>query len=273
MTPGLSSASLYNDMQGLSRLRVDAREETPEAIRAVAREFEAIFMQMMLKNMREASLGEGMMESDQGKFYQEMFDKQIAASLSRGQGLGLADLMVRQLTRGRTEEVNALPVSGNPAQAPFPTPKAFVEGLKDMARRIGERLGVSPKAILAQSALESGWGKHMIRKADGANSFNLFGIKADARWEGERAVTTTIEYVDGVAVKEQAVFRAYQSYEESFEDYARFLSENSRYAQALRNGSDPEAYVSALQAAGYATDPDYGRKISGILQSRLLGQV
>ncbi len=273
MTPGLSSASLYTDMQGLTRLRSDARKDSPEAIRAVAKEFEAIFMQTMLKNMREASLGEGLMDSDQGKFYQEMFDKQIATSLARGQGLGLADIMARQLTRATGEQKVAASEDVAGAGTPFPSPAAFIERLKDLARDFGARLGVSPKALLAQSALETGWGQHMIRKPDGGNSYNLFGIKADGRWDGERAVTTTVEYVDGVAVKEQAVFRAYQSYEESFEDYARFLSENTRYATALRNGQDPEAYAQSLQEAGYATDPAYGRKISGILNNALFEQV
>ncbi|HFQ92156.1 MAG TPA: flagellar assembly peptidoglycan hydrolase FlgJ [Chromatiales bacterium] len=270
MTPGLTPASLYNDMQGLSRLRGDARQESPEAIRAVAREFEAIFMQMMLKNMRQASLGEGIMDSDQGKFYQEMFDKQIAASLARKEGLGLADIMVRQLTRDRA---GARPAEGvgraDGTAPPFPSPAAFIERLKDLARSIGERLGVSPKALLAQSALETGWGQHMIRKADGSNSHNLFGIKADARWNGERAVTSTLEYVDGVAVKELSAFRAYQSYEESFEDYARFLRASPRYEAALRNGGDPVAFARSLQAAGYATDPAYGNKISAILNNSL----
>ena len=274
MTPALSQASLYNDMQGLSRLRANSRDESPEAIRAVAKEFEAIFMQMMLKNMREASLGEGMMDSDQGKFYQEMFDKQIAASLARGQGLGLADLMVRQLAGGVGATQKAPhPDESSQAASFFSSPGAFVSRLKGLARDVGEKLGVSPKALLAQSALETGWGKKMIKKPDGGNSYNLFGIKADARWDGERAVTATVEYAGGVAVKEQAVFRAYQSFEESFEDYARFLRGNPRYEEALRNGGDPDAYAMSLQEAGYATDPEYGRKIRGILRSELLQKI
>jgi len=276
MTPGLSTASLYTDLQGLSQLRTEAREETPDAIKAVAKEFEAIFMQMMLKSMRDASLGEGLLDSDQGKFYQEMFDKQIAVSLSREQGLGLADIMVRQLSRGKessqSSNVSEATVTQKSTQ-PFASPAEFISRLTDMAKSIGKKLGVSSKALLAQSALETGWGQHVMRKPDGSSSYNLFGIKADQRWDGDRAVRTTIEYADGVTVREQASFRSYQSYEESFEDYAQFLLASPRYEKALQNGQDPVTYIKSLQQAGYASDPSYARKISGIMQNEIFQQV
>jgi peptidoglycan hydrolase FlgJ len=276
MTPGLSTASLYTDLQGLSQLRTEVRKETPDAIKAVAKEFEAIFMQMMLKSMRDASLGEGLLDSDQGKFYQEMFDKQIATSLSRSQGLGLADVMVRQLSKGKdssqSSEVSA--ASGAQNTTPFFTsPVDFINKLTDIAKSIGKKLGVSPKALLAQSALETGWGQSVMKKPDGGSSHNLFGIKADQRWGGDKVVTTTIEYSDGVAVKEQADFRSYQSYEESFEDYAQYLLTSPRYEKALQNGKDPVTYITSLQQAGYATDPEYARKISGILQNEIFQKI
>ncbi len=276
MTPGLSTAALYTDLQGLSQLRVEAREETPDAIKAVAKEFEAIFMQMMLKSMRDASLGEGLLDSDQGKFYQEMFDKQIATSLSREQGMGLADIMVRQLSRGKDSRQpgEALAVSGAQKTTPsFTSPTDFINKLTDMAKSIGKKLGVSPKVLLAQSALETGWGQNVMRKPDGGSSHNLFGIKADQRWDGDKVVTTTLEYSEGIAEKEQASFRSYQSYEESFEDYAQFIMANPRYEKVLQSGQDPAAYARSLQQAGYASDPDYARKINSIMQNEIFQQV
>lgn len=268
MIDQLSTASVYTDFQGLAALRGEARKESPEALRAVAKEFEAIFMQMMLKSMRAANLGEGIFDSEQGGFYQEMFDKQIAMDLAQRKGLGLADVLVRQLSRGG--DARPSPAAARAEAPSFASPGDFVARLRGDARGAAERLGVATEVLLAQAALETGWGRHIMRTPEGGSSHNLFGIKAGPDWQGARVVATTVEYRDGVAAREQAVFRAYDSFADSFDDYADFLQAHPRYREALSQGDDPGAYLRALQEAGYATDPRYAEKIGAILQRDLL---
>ncbi len=290
---------VYTDFQGLSQLRAEAGNNDKETLRKVAGQFEALFIQMMLKSMREANLGEGLMDSDQVKTYQSMYDQQIALDLSKSGSLGLADMMVRQLARGGETDAGgdngvaaatATRVSGAgvapPAVAPAAagtkndagrpddnrlndwrpeTPESFVRELLPHARRAARELGTSPEVLIAQAALETGWGQHMIRGQDGANSFNLFGIKADAGWQGARAVTDTVEFRDGLMRKERAPFRAYDSLAGSFSDYVDFLKSNPRYGEALKQSSDGSAFARELAQAGYATDPDYHRKIESIM--------
>jgi flagellar protein FlgJ len=286
MVAELAKAEVYTDLQGLTELRARARNQSPEALKAVAQQFEALFTQMMLKSMREANeaMGEDLFESDQTALYRDMYDKQISLELSRGEGLGLADLLVRQLQGARAQAAGAVadkraslspsrPMEAAP-KAPavplvkdpvrFDSPASFVETLWPHAQRAGEKLGVDPRALLAQAALETGWGKAVIRRADGGSSYNLFNIKADSRWDGERALKTTLEYRDGVARQEKAPFRAYGSYRESFEDYVQFLQSQPRYREALENAGDPAAFIGALHKAGYATDPAYAEKVQGI---------
>ena len=150
----------------------------------------------------------------------------------------------------------------------FDSPETFVERLWPLAQEAGRQLGVDPKAILAQAALETGWGKFPIAKADGSASFNMFGIKADSRWQGDRAVVTTLEYEDGVAKKQKAPFRAYNSFSESFNDYARFLQDSERYKDALMAGDNAAMFAAYLQKGGYATDPNYSQKIGNILSTK-----
>ncbi|WP_067099966.1 flagellar assembly peptidoglycan hydrolase FlgJ [Marinomonas atlantica] len=150
----------------------------------------------------------------------------------------------------------------------FDSPDNFVQVLWPHAQKAGEKLGVDPKAILAQAALETGWGKHPIAKFDGSPSYNLFGIKADQRWSGDRATVNTLEFRDGVAQKERAAFRAYDSFEQSFDDYANFLQTSERYQNALQAGDDAAMFAAFLQKGGYATDPNYADKISSILSSK-----
>lgn len=296
MTASLSKTDIYTDFQGLSALRTQARTGRDETLREVAGQFEALFIQMMLKSMRDASLGEGLLDNDQTQTYQAMFDKQIAIDLSSGRGIGLSDIIVRQLggagigTRGadvrqeppidapqaRTRQsLSGMPVPHETAVKPVvdwtpDTPEAFVTNLWPHAKRTADQLGVKPEALLAQAALETGWGKHMIIGADGRNSNNLFGIKADSRWKGDRVATETIEYRDGLLRKERAHFRAYASTAESFNDYADFLTTNPRYREALDSGADALAFTRALVTAGYATDPEYSTKINQIMGSNRL---
>jgi len=150
----------------------------------------------------------------------------------------------------------------------FESPDEFVENLWPHAQQAAEKLGVNPKAILAQAALETGWGKYPIAKENGAASFNLFGIKADGRWSGDRAVVNTLEFRDGVAKREKAAFRAYDSFGQSFDDYANFLSSSERYKDALQSGDDASMFAASLQKGGYATDPKYSEKIDSILSSQ-----
>jgi flagellar protein FlgJ len=306
MNPAIIQTDVYTDRQGLSKLRAQARNNSEETLREVAGQFEALFIQMMLKSMRDANLAEGLLDSQHSKTYQSLYDKQIAIDLSKQQGLGLADMMVRQLSRSAEFEsgdsATALPISpAQGTQAKFTqgettpagkvnaaegsregplgaaTPdwqpdsaEAFVKELWPHAQRTARELGTRPELLLAQAALETGWGKHMIRGRDGSNSLNLFGIKADARWQGERAVTETIEFEDGLMRKRRASFRAYASLADSFTDYADFLKANPRYREALHTAADAPSFARALSAAGYATDPDYSGKITRIMDGERL---
>jgi flagellar protein FlgJ len=159
--------------------------------------------------------------------------------------------------------------ASEPLPARFESPEEFVSSLLPLATDIATELGVDPKVLLAQAALETGWGKHIIK--DGSESTNnLFNIKADKRWDGDRAQVNTLEYRDGLAQQEKAQFRSYDSYEQSFRDYADFLKNSPRYQQALEVAADPRQYLQQLQAAGYATDPAYADKITTIFESRVL---
>jgi len=150
------------------------------------------------------------------------------------------------------------------------SPQEFVRRLYPLAERAAERIGVDPRMLLAQSALETGWGRRMIAKPDGASTHNLFGIKADERWSGARASVNTTEYEDGVVRMEKAAFRSYDSYEDSFNDYVDFLEGNPRYREALDNSHDAESFARHLQEAGYATDPVYARKLTRVMQSKTM---
>lgn len=293
-------ADVYTDFQGLSELRAQAANNDNGTLRKVAGQFEALFIQMMLKSMRDASLGEGVMDSDQVKTYQTMFDQQIALDLSRRGNLGLADMLVRQLGgtaagNGKGDSTDTAAdgaAAGSSAGMPLhaadaprndtaaqpsasqqdsdsdwqpDSPESFVSDLLPHARQAAAELGTRPEVLIAQAALETGWGQHIMRNPDGSNSFNLFGIKADANWQGARALTDTVEYRDGLMRRERAPFRAYDSLAESFSDYVDFIKSSPRYREALNQAGDPSAYAQALSQAGYATDPDYHGKIETIL--------
>jgi flagellar protein FlgJ len=155
----------------------------------------------------------------------------------------------------------------------FDSPESFVQQLLPMAKQAAQRIGVTPEVILSQAALETGWGQHVIDKADGRSSHNLFNIKADSSWHGERTSTGTLEYRGGVAVKEQAQFRSYDNYQDSFNDYVDFLQTQPRYQNALKQTHDPDQFIEGLHKAGYATDPDYADKIKQIMNSSTLAQI
>jgi flagellar protein FlgJ len=291
-----TQANIYTDLQGLASLRQQAKEKSPEVLREVANQFEAIFTQMMLKSMRQASQGEGLFDSKQSEFYRDMYDQQLTVHLSSGTGIGIADMLVQQLGGVRAEkaeltgkqledyrgtavykvyqEVKAITASqiekvetlgsSKVNELPITGKEDFIERLRPHAEAAGEKLGVNSGLLLAQAALETGWGKSIMENKDGSSSHNLFGIKADSRWSGEKTEVSTLEYREGVAIREQANFRSYESFTESFEDYVKFLADQPRYAEALSNSTNPEQFAQSLQQAGYATDPKYAEKIVAI---------
>jgi len=289
----IDMAQVYTDFSGLTALKAKAREDKDAALDQVSRQFESLFLQMMLKSMRDASFGGGLMDSKQSEFYREMHDKQIAMDIAERQGIGLADVIKRQLggsvpvpQDGRSiEDYVGIPIPGPASGAAAiassgpremdqagqihldGSPETFLGQLWPVAEEAAAKLNLAPEALLAQAALETGWGRHVIRHGQGDSSHNLFGIKADSRWQGDRVQVSTLEYRDGVALKTRAHFRAYDSFEQSFADYVRFLQDNPRYESALSKTADPDAYFNALQDAGYATDPRYADKIRQILHS------
>lgn len=398
----------YNDIAGLHNITKKSLDDEAGALKTVARQFESMFVKMMLKSMRDANSvfeKDGLFDSHESKFYRQMFDDQLALSMSQGKGIGLAESLYRQLSdqfdieqddanapnqwlpirqsnhlrvtpfsspstrdpvdetdqdklaitldlmglseptarRGQPKEnvvdlfkttpstplldagtlaasyttgvnvstdqvraavtMNQTVLEGQPVQSQLPpklklvkiksgnepdepaksnetitkqsvfeSPQQFVATLWPVAQKVAKEMGVDPKAIMAQAALETGWGKHIIHQADGKNSHNLFGIKADHRWDGESARVSTLEYRNGVAKKEVAPFRSYDSYEHSLKDYSQFIMTSSRYTHAVKNGESVKAYSEGLQNGGYATDPNYAKKIQRIAGGEVLNQ-
>jgi flagellar protein FlgJ len=272
--------SFYADPAALSGLKREAAQQSPDAIREAARQFESLFTTMMLKSMRSASMGDPLFGSDQADMYQDMFDEQMATQLSRGKGLGLADMLVRQLmggtlgaTAGTAPADGTQPPAGagNTAQNwPPQTRQDFISALRPAASAAASELGVDPDTIIAHAALETGWGRAMPTTANGRPSFNLFGIKADAGWNGAIADGATHEFIGGRMQQVDAGFRAYASPEQSVRDYVTLLKSNPRYAGALGTGADAAAFARGLARGGYATDPQYVAKLTAVA-ARLKG--
>lgn len=275
---GADINGLAADSQSLEKLRYQAKQSPDQALRAAAQQFESVFLNMMLKSMRDATPQDGMFDSEQTKMFTGMLDQQLAQNMS-SRGVGLADAMVRQLSRalpGQTAALGALPTTTTaPAAAPASSnaiPSAyksdvqqdFVNRLRSSAEQASRTTGIPAHHILGQAALESGWGKREIRMPDGSTSHNLFGIKAGKDWNGKVAEVTTTEYHNGVASKQVERFRAYGSYAEAFRDYAGLLSDNPRYADVVGE-TDARAFAQGLQQAGYATDPKYAEKLAGVI--------
>jgi peptidoglycan hydrolase FlgJ len=317
-----SGAAVYTDFKGLAQLRAAAGKQSPEALRETARQFEALFVQNMLKAMRDASPGDGLLDSDQTDFYRSIYDSQLALEIVKGRGIGIADMLMKSLG-GQAEQEHPVtgleqavvrpglpvyqpgkalqtlplvPLTGTHqalldinnrttplvelaqggrsiAEAAASTrdwqphsPEQFVQELMPYAEQGAVELGVQPGVLVAQAALETGWGQRIIRHADGRNSFNLFGIKADSGWSGDRVNVQTLEFEGGAAVKKRAAFRSYPSLDEAVSGYIEFLRSNPRYRQVLENAGDSDAYLDGLESAGYATDPSYADKIRAIMR-------
>jgi peptidoglycan hydrolase FlgJ len=261
----ISGADIYTDLQGLAQLRASAKADprSEKTLREVASQFEALFTQMILKSMREAGTGDELFDNSESNLYRDLYDQQIAVLLSKQKGLGLADMLVRQLG-------GAVGAGRNSGQTGGADPTAFVGELWPHARSAAKKLNVAPEALVSQAALETGWGRAMIRKADGSPSYNVFGLKADGAWTGATAASPTLEYVGGIPQRGIETFRAYGSYADAFEDYVNFLRENPRYGDALKRSGDVREFVQGLARAGYATDPDYAAKIRSILDGDTL---
>jgi flagellar protein FlgJ len=260
--------NLASDAQSLDKLRYQAKQAPDKALKVAAQQFEMVFLNMMLKTMREATPQDGMMDSEQTKMFTGMLDQQLAQEMS-ARGVGLADVMVRQLSRsipGAAPAVAAVNINSVPSAYSADTQQSFVDRLRPHAEAASRTTGIPAHLIVGQAALESGWGKREIKMADGSTSFNLFGIKAGKGWHGKVAEITTTEYTNGVSHKQIERFRAYGSYTEAFQDYAKLLSDNPRYAAVI--GQDgAQGFAQALQQAGYATDPDYADKLVKVIGS------
>lgn len=340
MVSRVENPNVYTDLSGLNAISQLGRENTPAALRQVAQQFESLFLNIMLKAMRDStkSFGEGnFLNSNEMEFHQQNFDNQLSLHLSQSAGLGLADVLYEQMLGQfgleapapeataaasimgplETSLLQRHPLPAQPSPPPAQTvraleprpaavtvdtrgsdprkalirlkmvetggggmraageqsidsPQEFVRRLYPLAERAAERIGVDPRMLLAQSALETGWGRRMIARPDGVSTHNLFGIKADERWSGPRANVNTTEYEDGVVRLEKAAFRSYDSYEDSFNDYVDFLEGNPRYREALNNSHDAESFARHLQEAGYATDPVYARKLTRVMHSNTM---
>ena len=286
-TSSLAGASGGADATAsIAALRSAAARDPKAAIRETAKQFEALFMQQLMKSMREATMSSGMLDNSGTKLGNEMLDSQYASKMSGLPG-GLADAIARQLERQLGEgsaapaaAAAAAPASASPAATPLsPRQIEFIRGHQDAARAAEAVSGIPAAFTIAQAAHESGWGQREIRNADGSSSHNLFGIKAGPGWTGPVAEITTTEYVGGQAQKVTAKFRAYASDAESFRDYAKLMKETPRYAgvvaqaaQAPASAASAQGFAQGLQRAGYATDPAYATKLARLINSTLRAQ-
>jgi flagellar protein FlgJ len=298
------------DVRDMGSLKQSARAGSPEALKTAATQFEAMFVNMMLKSMRDATPQDGMLDSSQTKTFQTMLDQQTSQNIAK-KGIGLADMLVRQLSAktdaaalgigndGKAADASggnfngvaslmdaklqrAIAAAGGNAAATATTDSAskgsqaphvrsFQDKLAAHAEEASKATGIPAKFMLGQAALESGWGKREIKGRDGTNSHNLFGIKASSDWKGKVVEATTTEYVNGKAQSKVERFRAYDSYADSFKDYAKLLASNPRYEKVLASAGDATSFAQGLQKAGYATDPHYATKLASIIKRSLAG--
>jgi len=269
MGASAANASLAIDSRNLASLERRAAGGAPDAIDAAAAHFEALFLGIVLDGMRSAKLGDGLGDSSEMEMFQQMFDRQVAQDVAGGRGFGLARMLAEQLRRMPGLEPVVVPAAPDTAPgggAPRAgSPADFVREAMPHAERAARALGVSPQALVAQAALESGWGGRLPRHADGGSSYNVFGIKAGPSWQGARVTARTLEFEGGALREKKAEFRAYPDLAAAFDDYARLISNDPRYAGARAGAGDPSRYFAELQSAGYATDPAYAAKAAEVL--------
>jgi len=303
MKPADASNELAMDVQSLGRVRQMSQQNPAQALKESAKQFEALFINMMLQSMRQATpQGNLMGESHDRELYTSMLDQQLSQTMAQ-RGTGVADLLLGQLKSGSSAQVmpdltaSSQTVAGvsrhSPAQFALALDAAslyaqaslaqtndvktatrsargsaqdFHTKMQAHAETAAAITGIPADFILGHAALESGWGKREIRLPDGSSSHNLFGIKAGASWKGKVAEVTTTEYTQGVPSKVVARFRAYDSDADAFRDYAAFLQNNPRYGQVLANGQSVDGFAQGLQNAGYATDPAYATKLMSVIR-------
>ncbi len=273
--------------QSLDQVKLQAKkQDTHDGIKTAARQFEAYFLQLMLRTMRESVPKDGLFDSEESRTFTDMFDQQMAQTVSQGKGLGMADVLLAQIERSLPKSAGGVGVSqpttydiplptgattglmngvlsANPVEAS--TSNEFIQKMQPYATAAAKTLGVPTETLLAQAAVESGWGKKELKTADGSNSYNVFNVKAGTQWTGSTTVKDVTEYMHGNMVKSSEKFRVYGSYDEAFADYAKLISGNSRYAKALNQ--DATGFVNGLQQGGFATDPNYASKIMGVVNS------
>lgn len=310
------------DPASLNALKHEAAQRPDAAIHKAAQEFEALFVQMLLKQMRQMSLKSddpaSSIDSGSTQTYESLFDQQMSRVLSGAnpangassgssgstqRGLGLADIIARQLSR-QTGDAATTPAQGqasstvaqtpstlafaarpvaasvsmtSPTVAALASPDAtaaagsndvktrFIQRFLPIARKIEAQTGIAAEHLLSQAALESGWGRREIRAADGSPSYNLFGIKATSGWSGESVAAATTEYAGERKMAVTERFRAYDSYEASFADWAKLISSSPRYQAVASRGASATDFAFGLQRAGYATDPRYGDKLLNVI--------
>ncbi|MCA6217952.1 flagellar assembly peptidoglycan hydrolase FlgJ [Ideonella sp. B7] len=276
-----ASAGL-GDSRGLEALRARAAQDPKVAAKEAAKQFETLFMQQLLKSMREATKNEDGMDNDASKLGAEMLDSQWATKLAGRPG-GLADVIARQMEKqmqaatqpvaAKADTANTTPVDLAQPNAPVRPPQQaaanFVQQHQEAAQAAEAASGIPASFMLAQAAHETGWGRKEIKNADGSSAHNLFGIKAGANWTGPTTDVSTTEYIGGVARKVVQKFRAYGSYAESFADYAKLMANNPRYQKVVAAGNNAHAFAHGLQKAGYATDPAYADKLGRVINTTL----
>lgn len=287
-----SRQALAADARSLGDLKAQAAqggEGQRTATREAARQLESLFMRELIKSMREATMKSGLLDGAEGNLANDLMDQQLSVQMAGRPG-GLAEAIQRQLARqlgGESQAPTLAPGStlrldaqqrrapagaARPDDPRAPSPQGkedFVQGHRAAAEAVARESGIPASFMLGQAGHETGWGKSQIRHKDGSNSFNLFGIKAGSGWSGKVAEITTTEYIAGKPRKVTAKFRAYDSFQESFRDYARLMTENPRYEKALAKTHSAQAWAAELQKAGYATDPQYAAKLSRAIQSTL----
>ena len=289
------SNKLAFDSKGLDELKQSAKNNSPDALKSAAKQFEALFMNMMLKSMRQAGGQDSPFDNEQSRMYTSMLDQQFSQNMAN-RGMGLADALVRQLSNNAANQIlqsdsstqnNSTSLGGieryldnlkmeqqvskidRPATSGNAHVREFQEKLGSHAEHASLETGIPAKFMLGQAALESGWGKREIKAMDGSTSHNVFGLKAGAGWTGRTVDAVTTEYSNGVAYRKVEKFKAYDSYSDAFKDYAKLLTKNPRYQDVIANAKDASSFAYGLQKAGYATDPQYASKLSRIIKQTL----
>ena len=291
----LPRADVYTDLNSLERIKYD--EDKDAAIKKVAQQFEALFLQMMLKGMRKSNavFEEGnLLNSSESQYFRDLHDQQLSLSLSHGKGIGIADVLYRQLTSNKSNQNTAVetnfrldnvatiahttkqseskaidqsskaaseatPVSQRKAIAS--SPEAFIKLVSPLAQQAAQKIGVDKNLLIAQTALETGWGKFVLANENGLSSNNLFNIKSNSNWQGKELLVQSLEFENSTFQPKLSSFRSYETIAESFEDYANFILTHDRYKNARDQAKSPEGYIKELHAAGYATDPHYSDKV------------